>query len=226
VNPELFRPKLKQEPRLFPVRSGLAHNAAAPWLSSNGSAPLNYDCGLRPPPYSDHDPIFLITTSPLISAPTPHVRPGRPSGAWRVAQNPPANTGWGQTGAASCVSSLPLAYRSHSKPIVRGLQTASFKRLYRKRPGAHNLLAPELRSPARPRYSANSYRRTSYTPRNRSPWSSPPKQPRSYQRVADKNEAAGAADATRARWSANVGASPWLLRGRFSLYDQSRAHAA
>ena len=157
VNRSLLRPKLEKKPILLPVRSGLVLYVAVQSFSSNGSALSSFDYGPRPqPPCNPYDPIFLITTSPRIPAPTPYLRPLRLPGGQRPRKTLPPTPDCADSEQSILFPSGHSHPRSYSKSIARRFQTASFKMLYRKPPALRTSSWPKLSSPERSRYSTKS----------------------------------------------------------------------
>jgi hypothetical protein len=126
---------------------GLVRDVAGQWSSSNGSPPLSFDCGPRQlPPHNNHDTIFLITTSAPSPTPSPQVCPRGPPHGVETQESLVTKAAYDDRRPSIPLLPSLLRPHRHSKPIARPFQTASFKRLYRKRSGARDSLVPETLS--------------------------------------------------------------------------------
>ena len=116
-------PSLNKQPTHPRDPFGPVRDVAAPWSSSNDSAPLSFDCGLhRFPPRNSYDTIFLITTSAPSQTPSPQLCPRCPPHGLQTLESPFTGTTSGDYGPSIPLLPSLFRLRRHSKPIARPCQ--------------------------------------------------------------------------------------------------------
>jgi len=104
-------------------RFGLVRNAAGRWSSSSGSAPLNFDYGLRQfQPRNNHDTIFLITIPARARTPSPHVCLRRLPHGCEAPESPSPTTVETPAGQSALFFSSLLRRHCYSKRIASTFQ--------------------------------------------------------------------------------------------------------